>query len=91
MLLDIVNHPQDVVIPDIIDRFGIKEMLSDDSKDQEFLASYLYYFGRLTLEGLTDTLQLALTVPNLVIKGLPCCCRNQRSETPDAWPRKNSI
>ncbi len=45
-------------------------MLSDDTKDQEFLASYLYYFGVLTLEGLTDTLQLVLTVPNLVIKGL---------------------
>jgi hypothetical protein len=70
MLLDIINNAESIVVPDVIDRFGIKEMLSANSKDQEFLASYLYYFGVLTLEGFSETLQMALKVPNLVMKGL---------------------
>ena len=70
MLLDIINNAESIVIPDVIDRFGIKEMLSANSKDQEFLASYLYYFGVLTLEGFSETLQMVLKVPNLVMKGL---------------------
>jgi hypothetical protein len=64
MLLDIINNEEIIVIPDVIDRFGIKEMLSANSKDQEFLASYLYYFGVLTLEGFSDTMQMVLKVPN---------------------------
>ena len=70
MLLDIINNAESIVIPDVIDRFGIKEMLSVTSKDQEFLASYLYYFGVLTLDGFSETLQMVLKVPNLVMKGL---------------------
>ncbi len=45
-------------------------MLSDDSKDQEFLASFLYYFGVLTPEGERPDGKLALRVPNLVMRGL---------------------
>ena len=70
ILLDIINQGEGITIPDVVDRFGIREMLSDQSKDQEFLASYLYYFGVLTLEGLTETLQISLKVPNLLMKGL---------------------
>ena len=57
-------------MPDIEDRFGLREMLSDQSKDQTFIASFLYYFGVLTLAGETEQLQLILKVPNLVIQSL---------------------
>ncbi|MEA3451132.1 MAG: AAA family ATPase, partial [Bacteroidota bacterium] len=55
---------------DISDRFGVREMLSDNSKNNIFLVSFLYYFGVLTLAGETDDLKIKLKVPNLVIQGL---------------------
>ena len=70
MITALAHRDQQVTVPDIADRFGLREMLSDSSKDQTFLASFLYYFGVLTLAGETDTLQLTLRVPNLVIQGL---------------------
>ena len=62
------NH--EVVVSDIADRFGIKEMLTDQSKDHIFLGSFLYYFGVLTLAGDTPDLKVRLKVPNLVMKSL---------------------
>lgn len=45
-------------------------MLSDNSKDRTFLASFLYYFGVLTIAGETDELKVLLKVPNLVMQSL---------------------
>ncbi len=59
-----------MVIQELADRFGVKEMLSDTSKDRRFLASLLYYFGILTLNGETDKGNLRLIVPNLVMRKL---------------------
>jgi len=70
MITNLSHKGGEVIVPDIADRFGLREMLSDSSKDQTFLASFLYYFGVLTLAGETDTLQLTLRVPNLVTQGL---------------------
>ncbi|MDM8535998.1 AAA family ATPase [Desulfobacterales bacterium HSG17] len=70
MLLEITRGKELVSISKIADRFGIKEMLADSSKDQVFLASFLYYFGVLTLGGETVGGKLILKVPNLVMRGL---------------------
>ena len=69
-------------VPDLEDRFGLTDMLSDASRDRTFLASFLYYFGVLTLARETDTLKLILQVPNLVTQGL-YVERVQRMMLPD--------
>ncbi|MBF0450829.1 MAG: AAA family ATPase [Candidatus Magnetomorum sp.] len=51
-------------------RFGIKNLLSDDSKDKQFILSYLYYVGSLTVFGETDSGFISLQIPNLVMKNL---------------------
>ncbi|EIM64643.1 AAA family ATPase [Desulfobacter postgatei] len=70
LLMNLVQKNHELIVSDIEDRFGIKEMLSDQSKDNMFLASFLYYFGVLTLAGDTPDLKVRLKVPNLVIKSL---------------------
>jgi hypothetical protein len=70
LLMNLVQKNHELIVFDIEDRFGIKEMLSDQSKDNMFLASFLYYFGVLTLAGDTPDLKVRLKVPNLVIKSL---------------------
>ncbi len=70
LLTDLNQDGHEVVIQELEDRFGIKQMLSDESKDRRFLASFLYYFGILTLNGETDEGDLRLTVPNLVMQQL---------------------
>ncbi|MEA3417389.1 MAG: AAA family ATPase, partial [Thermodesulfobacteriota bacterium] len=70
ILMNLVQKDQEVAISDIEDRFGIKDMLTDKSKDNTFLVSFLYYFGVLTIAGETEELQVVLKVPNLVMKSL---------------------
>ena len=70
MLLEIARSKRHTAVNDIVDRFGIKEMLDDTSKDHDFLASFLYYFGVLTIEGERSDGNLELRVPNLVMRGL---------------------
>ncbi len=70
LLLELVKEDHHTVISDLADRFGIQRMLIDQSKDNTFIASFLYYFGVLTVENETDTGKLKLRVPNLVMYGL---------------------
>ena len=70
LLTDLNQHNHEVVIQELEDRFGVQEILSDASKDRRFLASLLYFFGILTLNGETDEGELRLTVPNLVMQQL---------------------
>ena len=70
LLFSMMQKDYYVTVEDISDRFGVREMLSDISKDNTFLISFLYYFGVLTLAGETDDLRVKLKVPNLVIQGL---------------------
>jgi len=51
-------------------RFGINDLLSDKTKDNQFIASYLYYVGALTLLDETREGELRLKIPNLIMKGL---------------------
>jgi hypothetical protein len=82
LVTSLANTGQKVAVTDIVDRFGLSEMLSDDSKDRTFIISFLYYFGVLTLAGKTDTLQLVLKVPNQVMQSL-YVERVQRMMLPD--------
>ena len=70
LLTNLNQEGHEVAVLELADRFGVKEMLSDAGKDQRFLASLLYYFGILTLNGETDEGELRLTVPNLVMRKL---------------------
>ena len=70
LLVDMTQKSHVVVVPQINKRFGISEMLDDRSKDNTFLASFLYYFGVLTLAGETEDLKIKLKVPNLVVQSL---------------------
>lgn len=70
LLLEITREQDLITVHDIVDRFGIQEMLDDQSKDFAFLASFLYYFGVLTFAGERYDGKLELRVPNLVMRGL---------------------
>ena len=70
LLMSLMENKQQVVASGISKRFGIREMLTDKSRDNAFLASFLYYFGVLTIAGDTEDLQVILKVPNMVMKSL---------------------
>ena len=70
LLLDLTKDAHELLISRLATRFGIQEMLTDQSKDNSFMASFLYYFGVLTIGGESDRGELELRVPNLVIRGL---------------------
>ena len=70
LILSLVEKGRNLVVQDIVDRFGLLDMLSDQSRDRMFIASFLYYFGVLTLGEETPRGELSLKVPNLVIQGL---------------------
>jgi len=54
LVIALAQKDHEVNAPDIVNRFGLSEMLSDQSKDHTFIASFLYYFGVLTLAGETE-------------------------------------
>jgi len=60
----------ELVVNDLHDRFGLDEMLNSSLHNQEFMLSFLYYFGVLTLAGEDALGELMLKVPNLVMQSL---------------------
>ena len=60
---------ESVCVPRIADRFGVEDMLHA-RKDTDFVASLLYYFGILTLGGMSPFGEMILRIPNLVIRKL---------------------
>ncbi len=70
LLMSLMEKNQQVVTEKISKRFGIEEMLTDKSRDNTFLVSFLYYFGVLTIAGDTEDLKIILKVPNLVMQSL---------------------
>ncbi len=70
ILMKLIENDRQVVVSRISKRFGIEDMLTDQSKDNIFLISFLYYFGILTIAGDTEDLEVILNVPNLVMQGL---------------------
>ncbi|MTW21267.1 AAA family ATPase [Allochromatium palmeri] len=63
------KHEAPVVVPELVRRFGVADVLAA-VKDQPFMASLLYFFGILTLDGLTPFNECRLRIPNLVARGL---------------------
>ncbi|MEA3415054.1 MAG: AAA family ATPase [Thermodesulfobacteriota bacterium] len=70
LLLDLIKKDNRLVISKFATRFGIQQMMTDQSKDFAFISSFLYYFGVLTIDGQTEEGKLILRVPNLVTQGL---------------------
>ncbi len=70
MLLELLREDRKVSVSDISDRFGIREMLREERKNHEFMVSFLYYFGVLTIKGEEPDGRISLKIPNLVIRGL---------------------
>nr|VFK58101.1 MAG: Predicted AAA-ATPase [Candidatus Kentron sp. UNK]VFK68247.1 MAG: Predicted AAA-ATPase [Candidatus Kentron sp. UNK] len=69
LIFEALADAESVSVPRIADRFGVEDMLHAP-KDTSFVASLLYYFGILTLGGLSPFGELVLRIPNLVIRKL---------------------
>jgi len=70
LILDLIAEKNSVSVPKLEDRFGIRQMREAGSGDVSFIASFLYYFGILTMAGKTKFGEFRLCVPNLVVQGL---------------------
>lgn len=69
LLIAALSGDDQVVIPELAQRFGVADVLAA-TKDEPFMASLLYFFGILTLAGLTSFNECMLHIPNLVARGL---------------------
>jgi hypothetical protein len=69
-LVDLIQAGQPLTLPQLAKRFTLQEMLTSSQQDNQFIGSFLYYFGMLTLGGETETGKIRLNVPNLVIQRL---------------------
>ena len=69
LLIEALSGDDRVLIPELVQRFGVEDVLAA-VKDQPFMASLLYFFGILTLAGLTSFNECVLRIPNLVARGL---------------------
>jgi hypothetical protein len=65
----ICDDSQQVIVPKLHDRFGVKDML-EEKQEEEALASLLYYLGVLTQDKIVGFGELQLRIPNLVIRSL---------------------
>ncbi len=70
LLLDIVREAEPVMVSGISNRFGISRILSDVAKTHDFLVSFLYYVGVLSIRGISSSGKLEMRVPNLITRGL---------------------
>jgi hypothetical protein len=69
LLIEALSGDDRVLIPELVQRFGVEDVLAA-VKDQPFMASLLYFFGILTLAGLTSFNECVLRIPHLVARGL---------------------
>ena len=69
-MVDVVQNDAPLEIPRLEPRFRLRDLLGDDPQSETFLASFLYFFGMLTLDGTTPRRTLRLTPPNLVVRKL---------------------
>jgi len=69
-IIDVLQTKSSIQISDIEDRFTLSNMLDTSAHDTKFIASYLYYFGMLTIKAQTSLRYLLLEPPNLVVKNL---------------------
>jgi len=69
LILDALEEEEPMLIGELSDRFGVRDML-EVGEDTSLIASLLYYLGVLTLGGIASTGELVLRIPNLVVRGL---------------------
>ena len=70
VIVDVLQSGEPLEIPKLEERFTLAAMLEPSGQDQTFLASFLYYFGMLTLVGRTPHRTLLLSPPNLATQTL---------------------
>ncbi len=70
LLLNLMREGHRATVVQPADRFGIREMLNDESKDRLFMVSFLYYFGVLAMSGITEAGEVSMKIPNLATKKL---------------------
>ena len=69
LLIEALSGDDRITVPELVQRFGVADVLAA-VKDRPFMASLLYFFGILTLDGLTAFDECRLRIPNLVARGL---------------------
>ncbi|MCP3940635.1 MAG: AAA family ATPase, partial [Desulfobacteraceae bacterium] len=69
-VINLVQNDEPLVIETLADRFTLSAMLDRSAQDNPFLASYLYYFGMLTIAGKDEYNNVLLAPPNLAMKKL---------------------
>ena len=69
LLLDAISDEKQVSVTSLTERFGMIEMLNP-AKQRERLAALLCYLGALTVRGATPDAEIALGIPNLVMRKL---------------------
>ena len=69
LIAEALNGEEGILIPQLARRFGVADVL-DAVKDRDFMASLLYYFGILTLNGIGFLGKSILNIPNLVARSL---------------------
>jgi hypothetical protein len=69
LITDALQTDSAINVPVLADRFGVED-LQTVQRDRKFMASLLYYFGALTLDGYNIYRELRLRIPNLLIRGL---------------------
>ncbi len=69
LLVQALDTGQPLIVTELARRFGVAEVQAA-VKDQPFMLSLLYYFGILTLSGLTPLAESILTIPNLAARAL---------------------
>ncbi|PDW02248.1 AAA family ATPase [Candidatus Viridilinea mediisalina] len=69
VLASALDDERPPVIEALARSFGVADVI-DQPKDERFMVSLLYYFGVLTLDGITEMGELRFRVPNLVIRSL---------------------
>lgn len=69
-LLEVLQKDEPIKIPSLAGRFTLSDMLERSSYDRTFLASFLTYFGMLTLAREDGRGNLELEPPNMVVRQL---------------------
>lgn len=70
LIVEALQTAEPIEVSELRERFSLADLLDREQQDQAYAASYLYYFGLLTLVGETERRKLLLAPPNLVVRTL---------------------
>lgn len=69
-VLDVLQKETPLEISQLVSRFTMGDLLDPAAQDRDFIASFLTYFGMLTLAGESSAGLLRLVPPNMVVRKL---------------------